>query len=44
VGQREQAIDDYTYVAGTWRNGDPVLQPYVVEAKAALARLSGERR
>jgi hypothetical protein len=27
-----------------WRNADPVLQPYVREARDGLARLAGEKR
>jgi len=43
LGQREQAIARYRFVAAAWRNADPELSPYVDEAKAALRRLSGER-
>jgi len=38
-GQRESAIADYDLVATAWRTADPELQPYVAEARAALARL-----
>jgi hypothetical protein len=40
LGQREQAAELYRYVADLWRNADPELQPYVVEARARLRRLS----
>ena len=43
-GQRVQAVEDYQYVVGAWRHGDPELQPYVAEAKAALVRLTGENK
>ncbi|MGH7701714.1 MAG: tetratricopeptide repeat protein, partial [Gemmatimonadales bacterium] len=43
VGEGDQALEDYTFVAAIWRHADSVLQPYVQEAKAGLARLSGER-
>lgn len=39
LGVRPKAIDAYLYVANAWRNADPMLQPYVEEAKRALARL-----
>lgn len=42
--QRDDAIGDYRYVATAWRKGDPEVQPYVAEAKAALARLAAEPR
>jgi hypothetical protein len=42
LGDRERAIDDYQYVADAWRRGDPEVQPYVEESRAALARLTGE--
>jgi hypothetical protein len=44
VGEREQALPSYAWVAGMWRNADPELQPYVTEAREGLARLTGERR
>jgi hypothetical protein len=44
IGQREQAIQSYEWVVGMWRNPDPELQPYVVEAREGLARLTAERR
>ncbi len=44
VGNVEQAVEDYQYVAEVWRYADPELQPYVKEAKEALSRLSTEPR
>ena len=40
LGDREKAIDSYGYVAAVWRRADPELQPYVAEAREALARLA----
>ncbi len=39
---RERAIDGYAMVVRAWRNADPELQPYVTEARQALARLNAE--
>ena len=39
LGNREQALDAYQYVADAWRNADPELAPVVREAKAALGRM-----
>jgi eukaryotic-like serine/threonine-protein kinase len=44
IGQREGAIQSYEWVTGMWRNPDPELQPYVTEAREALARLTSERK
>ena len=44
LGQRQEAIAKYRFVAAVWRNADPELRPYVDEAKAALRRLSAERQ
>ena len=48
VGERvervAEAVRDYRYVAALWRHADPELQPYVQEARAALARLGAESR
>ncbi len=33
LGRREEAIRDYQYVADVWRHADPVLEPYVEEAR-----------
>ena len=42
LGQRDSAIEAYTYVTAVWARADSVLQPYVAEARAGLARLSAE--
>jgi serine/threonine-protein kinase len=39
LGQREQAAGEYAFVVDAWRTADPELQPFVREARAALARL-----
>jgi serine/threonine-protein kinase len=44
MGDRERASREYQYVAGIWRHADPELQPYVTEARQALARLTAEPR
>jgi hypothetical protein len=44
LGNRDKAIEAFSFVAAVWRNADPELQPYVAEAKAALARLNAEGR
>jgi hypothetical protein len=44
LGNRERAIAGYEFVLEAWRNADPELKPYVDEARAALARLGGEKR
>jgi len=44
LGKREEAVDAYLRVTTQWRNADSILQPYVAEAKAGLARLSAEPR
>ncbi len=38
----ERAVTSYQFVADVWRRADPELQPYVAEARAGLARLTGE--
>jgi eukaryotic-like serine/threonine-protein kinase len=43
LGNRERAIEGYARVVAAWRHADPELQPFVAEARAALARLSGEQ-
>jgi hypothetical protein len=35
-------MDSYQYVADVWRGADPELQPFVVEARNAIARLRRE--
>jgi hypothetical protein len=42
VGERDSAIVDYDFVAKLWQRADSALQPYVSEAKNALARLTTE--
>ena len=44
VGRRDEAIDDYRFTAAVWQHADPELQPYVTEARQALARLTSEPR
>jgi tRNA A-37 threonylcarbamoyl transferase component Bud32/tetratricopeptide (TPR) repeat protein len=44
LGNREKAVESYAYVADVWRHADPLLQPFVEEARGALARLVGEPR
>jgi eukaryotic-like serine/threonine-protein kinase len=38
----ERALKSYQLVSRVWRHADPELQPSVAEARAGLARLSGE--
>ncbi|MFL5490366.1 MAG: hypothetical protein ACJ8AV_03050, partial [Gemmatimonadales bacterium] len=38
----ERAVRSYQFVVDVWRHADPELQPYVAEARAGLARLTGE--
>jgi serine/threonine-protein kinase len=40
LGEREKAMESYRFVTAAWRRPDPELQPYVSEAREALARLS----
>jgi eukaryotic-like serine/threonine-protein kinase len=42
MGQHDRAIDDYQFVVGMWHHADPELQPYVKEARLALAHLTAE--
>jgi hypothetical protein len=44
LGERERAIQSYTWVVGMWRNADPELQPYVREAREGVVRLTGEKQ
>jgi hypothetical protein len=44
LGRTEEALEDYRFAASVWQHGDPELQPYVTEAKQALARLTSEPR
>lgn len=42
LGRRDQAIRSYQYVVDAWARGDPPVQRYVEEARAALQRLTAE--
>jgi serine/threonine-protein kinase len=42
LGERQKARDAYQFVVDAWRHADAELQPYVAEARAGIARLSGE--
>jgi serine/threonine-protein kinase len=42
LGNTEKAVESYSYVVDVWRHADQLLQPYVDEARSALARLVGE--
>jgi serine/threonine-protein kinase len=44
LNDRETALRQYQYVVDVWRTADPELQPYVTEARDALARLGAEPR
>jgi serine/threonine-protein kinase len=44
LGDRDGARAAFGFVASVWRRADPVLQPYVEEATAALVRLGAESR
>jgi eukaryotic-like serine/threonine-protein kinase len=44
LGNRERAARDYSYVMDAWRHADPVLQPFVDEARQGVARLVREPR
>jgi tetratricopeptide (TPR) repeat protein len=42
LGEREKALQSYQFVVDVWRGADPQLQPFVVEARTALTRMSRE--
>jgi TolB-like protein len=44
LGNRERAVAGYGVVVAAWRNADRELQPFVEEARAALARLGSEQK
>jgi len=44
LGNRDRAIEGYALVVRAWSNADAELQPFVTEARAALARLNAEPR
>jgi len=44
AGDNRTAVDAYTRIEDFWAGGDPELQPVVKEARAALTRLSSDKR
>ena len=42
LGEREKALQSYQFVVDVWRGADPQLQPFVVEARNALTRMTRE--
>jgi serine/threonine-protein kinase len=44
LGNREKAMESYSFVTAAWHGADPELEPLVSEAKEGLARLSAERK
>ena len=42
LGARDKAMQSYQFVVDVWRQADPQLQPFVVEARNALARMTKE--
>ena len=42
LGERQKAIDSYRFVSDVWRRADPQLQPFVIKARNALARMRRE--
>ena len=44
AGDSKTAIDAYARIEDEWAHADPELQPAVKEARAALARLSSDKR
>lgn len=44
AGRREKALEAYGWVMLAWEGADPELQPRVVEASRAIARLEGLQR
>ncbi len=44
LGDPARATWGYQQVVGLWRHADPELQPFVAEARAALERLTAERK
>ena len=41
-GDRKRAVESYEKLISLWKNADPELQPIAKDAKARVARLSGE--
>ena len=44
LGHNLAAIESYSFVVDAWMNADAELQPFVTEARRALARLNAEPR
>ena len=44
MGERQKAIDSYARFTRLWKHCDARLQPGVQDARARLARLTGEPR
>ena len=42
LGEKEKAMESYRFVVAIWRRADVELEPFVSEAREALARLSGD--
>jgi hypothetical protein len=40
LGERQKAVDSYQFVVDVWRHADPELQPFVLEARNALTRMT----
>jgi tetratricopeptide (TPR) repeat protein len=40
LGERRKAVDSYQFVMDVWRHADPELQPFVLEARKALTRIT----
>jgi hypothetical protein len=40
LGEREKAMQSYQFVVDVWRRADPELQPYVLDARKALTRMT----
>ena len=43
TGDYEKARKEYAFFVEAWRDADPELQPWVDDARRALARLSSDR-
>jgi serine/threonine-protein kinase len=42
LGERDKATQSYQFVVDVWRRADPQLQPFVVEARNGVARMTRE--
>jgi serine/threonine-protein kinase len=40
LGERDKAVESYRFVTEVWHRADPELEPYVAEAREALAKLT----